>query len=53
MSMSLTLRLHSSIGRKPVSLLINSFVAKFLLAYVMSISIFSFVGILTIFGSGW
>ena len=45
--MSLTFRLHSSIGLIPVSMLILSFSAIVLPACAISISSFSFVGILT------
>ena len=45
-SMSLTLRLHSSTGLNPVSMLIVSCVASVLDAFAMNISSFSFVGIL-------
>jgi len=50
--MSLTLRLHSSTGLIPVSMLIWSFVAMRLPALAMSISIFSLVGVLICRGSG-
>jgi len=51
-SMSFTLRLHSSIGLNPHSLLIVSFVARVFPDAEIIISSFSFVGILMFFGSG-
>ena len=45
-SLSLTLRLHSSMGLKPVSLLILSLIDNILPAEAMSFSSFSLVGIL-------
>jgi len=50
-SMSLTFRLCSSIGLSPVSLLIVSLSDSVGLALAISISIFSFVGILRVFAS--
>jgi len=51
MSMSLTFRLHSSIGLSPVSLLIVSFVDMVLRALAISMFMFSVVGIRLIFAS--
>jgi len=51
-SMSLTFRLHSSIGLKTVSLLSVSLVAKVLPELAMSISSLSLVGILIALASG-
>ena len=45
-SMSLTFRFISSIGRSPVSLLSLSFIDSFVLALAINISIFCVVGIL-------
>ena len=50
-SMSLTFRLCSSFGLNPVSLLIVSLSDSVGLALAISISIFSFVGILRVFTS--
>lgn len=51
-SMSLTFRLCSSIGLKPVSLLIVSLIDSVLPALAISISILSFVGIFIVFAYG-
>lgn len=51
-SMSFTLSRHSSTGLKPVSILIESFRAKGLLALAMSIFSFSLVGSLMFWASG-
>lgn len=50
-SMSLTLRLHSSTGLSPVSLLIESLMDNIRPADAVSISICSLVGILMVLGS--
>ncbi len=52
-SMSFTLSRHSSIGRKPVSLLSCSFVDVGFLAFAMSIWSFSVVGSVMSCASGW
>lgn len=51
-SMSFTLSLHSSMGLRPVSMLIDSFRANGLLALAMSIFSFSLVGSLMFWASG-
>ena len=46
MSISLTFRVHNSMGLKPVSLLVVSFIDNTFPALAVSISICAFVGIL-------
>ena len=48
-SMSLTFRLHSSVGLSPVSLLIVSLSDSVLPALAISLSMFSVVGVLRVF----
>lgn len=53
LGLRLLLRLQSSTGRSPVSLLIRSLVDVGVFALAMSISSFSFVGIRIAFASAW